>query len=179
MPLSIALRSFYEGPTTHLYTLITLYGGWTPHRAKARKRSHFEPLPTSDVKVNSAPQHGPLHFQRLLLETQASSVATTGSSGSSGGGDGNGAQSQRSPALSSPTNSSGPTLIASNGIKRNASRAGLDSSPTSTASPELEHGDDGSHGEDRRRLPVKRACNECRQQVGILTRLVGQICSML
>jgi hypothetical protein len=54
-------------------------------------------------------------------------------------------------ALASPTQSH----------KRNASVAGFDSSPASLESPDL-NGDD--NGRDGRRRPVKRACNECRQQ---------------
>ena len=45
--------------------------------------------------------------------------------------------------------------------KRNASAAGLDSSPTSLGSPDI-NGDGDTR--DGRRRPVKRACNECRQQ---------------
>lgn len=45
--------------------------------------------------------------------------------------------------------------------KRNASVAGFDSSPASLESPDI-NGDD--HARDGRRRPVKRACNECRQQ---------------
>jgi hypothetical protein len=47
--------------------------------------------------------------------------------------------------------------------KRNASLAGLDSSPGTVESPEADASDDAHH-EDRRKQPVKRACNECRQQ---------------
>ncbi|KAI1620453.1 transcriptional regulatory protein LEU3 [Exophiala viscosa] len=49
------------------------------------------------------------------------------------------------------------------GRKRNVSIAGFDSSPASASveSPDL-NGDE--HGRDGRRRPVKRACNECRQQ---------------
>jgi hypothetical protein len=47
--------------------------------------------------------------------------------------------------------------------KRNASLAGFDSSPGTVESPEADASDDGHHG-DRRKQPVKRACNECRQQ---------------
>lgn len=92
-------------------------------------------------------------------------MATADPSEGSGGDDGRGGQSYRSPALSSPVNSSAPGFIAPNDRKRNASQAGLDSSPTSTESPEVEPRDDVSHREDRRRLALKRACNECRQQV--------------
>ncbi|OAG41792.1 hypothetical protein AYO21_04027 [Fonsecaea monophora] len=45
--------------------------------------------------------------------------------------------------------------------KRNASIAGFDSSPASLESPD-HNGDE--HMRDGRRRPVKRACNECRQQ---------------
>ncbi|KIW30728.1 hypothetical protein, variant [Cladophialophora immunda] len=45
--------------------------------------------------------------------------------------------------------------------KRNASVAGFDSSPASLESPD-HNGDE--HMRDGRRRPVKRACNECRQQ---------------
>lgn len=48
------------------------------------------------------------------------------------------------------------------GRKRNASLAGFDSSPVSPSieSPDQIGGEDGSG----RKRPVKRACNECRQQ---------------
>ncbi|KAJ5095680.1 hypothetical protein NUU61_005036 [Penicillium alfredii] len=45
------------------------------------------------------------------------------------------------------------------GRKRNVTIAGMDSSPGS-----IEDADDNDAREDRRRQPVKRACNECRQQ---------------
>jgi len=48
------------------------------------------------------------------------------------------------------------------GRKRNASLAGFDSSPASIESPD-QNGDE-SHARDFKRRPVKRACNECRQQ---------------
>lgn len=47
--------------------------------------------------------------------------------------------------------------------KRNASLAGFDSSPGTIESPEADGSEDG-HQDDRRKQPVKRACNECRQQ---------------
>jgi hypothetical protein len=43
------------------------------------------------------------------------------------------------------------------GRKRNVTIAGMDSSPGS-----IDDGED--NGDDKRRQPVKRACNECRQQ---------------
>lgn len=66
-------------------------------------------------------------------------------------------------ALASPTQSH----------KRNASVAGFDSSPASLESPD-HNGDE--HTRDGRRRPVKRACNECRQQkvsFAISSRLVN------
>lgn len=44
------------------------------------------------------------------------------------------------------------------GRKRNVTIAGMDSSPGS-----IDDGDDNDR-DDKRRQPVKRACNECRQQ---------------
>lgn len=43
--------------------------------------------------------------------------------------------------------------------KRNVTIAGMDSSPGS-----IEDMDDNDSRDDKRRQPVKRACNECRQQ---------------
>lgn len=51
---------------------------------------------------------------------------------------------------------------ASDGVqsrKRNVIIAGMDSSPGS-----IEDMDDNDSRDDKRRQPVKRACNECRQQ---------------
>lgn len=45
------------------------------------------------------------------------------------------------------------------GRKRNGAGAGLDSSPGS-----IDEIDDGDQQEEKKRQPVKRACNECRQQ---------------
>lgn len=45
------------------------------------------------------------------------------------------------------------------GRKRNVTIAGMDSSPGS-----VEDMDDNDSRDDKRRQPVKRACNECRQQ---------------
>lgn len=55
-----------------------------------------------------------------------------------------------------------PVSMSSDGVqgrKRNVAMAGIDSSPGS-----IEDVDDHDAREDRRRQPVKRACNECRQQ---------------
>jgi hypothetical protein len=61
------------------------------------------------------------------------------------------------------------------GRKRNVTIAGMDSSPGSI--------DDGEDiGDDKRRQPVKRACNECRQQKvravarPYATQLGGAVC---
>lgn len=54
------------------------------------------------------------------------------------------------------------SMSASDGVqgrKRNVTIAGMDSSPGS-----IEDVDDNDAREERRRQPVKRACNECRQQ---------------
>lgn len=45
------------------------------------------------------------------------------------------------------------------GRKRNLTMAGIDSSPGS-----IEDMDDNDAREEKKRQPVKRACNECRQQ---------------
>jgi hypothetical protein len=74
--------------------------------------------------------------------------------GSGGGGGGNG--------LGSPVSERQGTSGISN-RKRNSSLAGFDSSPGTIESPEADGSEDGHH-DDRRKQPVKRACNECRQQ---------------
>lgn len=54
------------------------------------------------------------------------------------------------------------SMSASDGVqgrKRNVTMAGMDSSPGS-----IEDVDDNDALEERKRQPVKRACNECRQQ---------------
>jgi hypothetical protein len=55
-----------------------------------------------------------------------------------------------------------PVSVAADGVhgrKRNVTIAGIDSSPGS-----IEDMDDNEAREEKRRQPVKRACNECRQQ---------------
>jgi hypothetical protein len=55
-----------------------------------------------------------------------------------------------------------PVSVAADGVhgrKRNMAIAGIDSSPGS-----MEDMDDNDAREEKRRQPVKRACNECRQQ---------------
>jgi hypothetical protein len=55
-----------------------------------------------------------------------------------------------------------PHSLAADGVhgrKRNMTIAGIDSSPGS-----MEDMDDHDAREEKRRQPVKRACNECRQQ---------------
>jgi hypothetical protein len=74
----------------------------------------------------------------------APSVASFGGGGSGVGATTNALTNARAPGA---------------GRKRNTSIAGLDSSPGSIEDVD---GDEGS--EDRKRHPVKRACNECRQQ---------------
>ena len=77
---------------------------------------------------------------------------------------GSGVGSGRSPTSTSPTS---PAIIrpgTSESTKRNASLAGFDSSPGSIASHDLDGGDENQSQDDKKRQPVKRACNECRQQ---------------
>jgi hypothetical protein len=76
-----------------------------------------------------------------------------------GRGSGGGAGSS---GLGSPVSERHATSGISN-RKRNASLAGFDSSPGTVESPEAEGSEDGNH-DDKRKQPVKRACNECRQQ---------------
>lgn len=57
-----------------------------------------------------------------------------------------------------------------NAVKRNATIAGLDSSPGS-----IDDLDEAETRDGKKRQPVKRACNECRQQkVGFLSEQFGQ-----
>ncbi|KAI5290145.1 hypothetical protein KEM55_008655, partial [Ascosphaera atra] len=80
--------------------------------------------------------------------------------GGGGGGGGN------TPTLSPGVSANGVFSQASSGLpspaltgsrKRNIASAGLESSPGSD-------GEDGEANGDKKRHPVKRACNECRQQ---------------
>ena len=64
----------------------------------------------------------------------------------------------------SPVARDGQTNVGPRHLKRNASLAALDSSPGTAGSPDVEGSEDGAHGEERKKQPVKRACNECRQQ---------------
>ncbi|KIX92056.1 uncharacterized protein Z520_12210 [Fonsecaea multimorphosa CBS 102226] len=67
-----------------------------------------------------------------------------------------------STSAASPGDGAGTAYTSpSQSHKRNASVAGFDSSPASFESPD-HNGDE--HMRDGRRRPVKRACNECRQQ---------------
>ena len=68
-----------------------------------------------------------------------------------------------SPAKS-PTSPDTRVTAGGHSRKRNASIAGLDSSPGSNESPDHDGTDDGTPQPGGRRFPVKRACNECRQQ---------------
>lgn len=124
-----------------------------------------------------------------------STVAGGGGSGGGGGGgggasNGNGAgggggTTLTSPVAGSSASTGGFTTVGGNGSsagvvgrKRNLSIAGFDSSPGST-----EDIDEADAQEERRRTPVKRACNECRQQKvriivpggGIGMRIVSQL----
>lgn len=81
---------------------------------------------------------------------------------SAGVGRGSGAGGGGSSGLGSPVSERHTTSAISN-RKRNASLAGFDSSPGTVESPEAEGSEDGNH-DDKRKQPVKRACNECRQQ---------------
>lgn len=79
-------------------------------------------------------------------------VAGAGS-GVGGGGSGN---SSRSAFSTRPATAESR--------KRNSFIAGLDNSPGSVDSVEFEGTENGGQQEEERRHPVKRACNECRQQ---------------
>jgi hypothetical protein len=79
-----------------------------------------------------------------------------------GVGRGSGAGVGGSSGLGSPVSERHAASGISN-RKRNASLAGFDSSPGTVESPEAEGSEDGNH-DDKRKHPVKRACNECRQQ---------------
>jgi len=48
--------------------------------------------------------------------------------------------------------------------KRNSFIAGLDTSPGSVESPDFDGADSAQQQDEERRQPIKRACNECRQQ---------------
>lgn len=70
--------------------------------------------------------------------------------------------SQNATPLTSPVRINAKIHSGASGLvgrKRNGAGAGLDSSPGSI--DEIDGGDDH---EERKRQPVKRACNECRQQ---------------
>ena len=79
-----------------------------------------------------------------------------------GAGRGSGAGVGGSSGLGSPVSERHAASGISN-RKRNSSLAGFDSSPGTIESPEAEGSEDGNH-DDKRKQPVKRACNECRQQ---------------
>lgn len=79
-----------------------------------------------------------------------------------GGGAGGGGSGQTARCI---VNSRPPT---SESRKRNSFIAGLDNSPDSVDSPEFDGTESGQQQEEERRHPIKRACNECRQQkVGV------------
>lgn len=74
----------------------------------------------------------------------------------SGAGGGGSATSSRSIASARPTTA--------DSRKRGSFVAGLDNSPGSLDSADLEGTEGGQQQDEERRPPVKRACNECRQQ---------------
>lgn len=105
------------------------------NKHRTRRQSSVEPVPP------------------CLSPARPSSVAAVAEDGRGVGGRGSG--------LGSPI---GERHATSGNRKRNASLAGLDSSPGTIESPEADGSDDGQQHDDRRKQPVKRACNECRQQ---------------
>jgi hypothetical protein len=82
-------------------------------------------------------------------------VAAVAGAGSGAGGGGSGNSSR-------PIASERPGTIETR--KRNSYIAGLDNSPGSVESAEIDGTESGQQQEEERRHPVKRACNECRQQ---------------
>lgn len=64
-----------------------------------------------------------------------------------------------SPVMAGASQPLVPAAAGSDARKRNVAMAGLDSSPGS-----VEDMDDADAREEKKRQPVKRACNECRQQ---------------
>lgn len=79
----------------------------------------------------------------------------------------NNAAAVASPIRSGGSHQSVAAAVASNGLaparKRNVAAAGMDSSPASTESVEEAPAPEQPQ-EEKKRQPVKRACNECRQQ---------------
>lgn len=75
----------------------------------------------------------------------------------------NNASAASSPVMGSVGYQSVSGTVGSDGLgqpmKRNVAMAGLDSSPGS-----IDDIDDNDAREEKKRQPVKRACNECRQQ---------------
>ncbi|KAN0069636.1 hypothetical protein V8E54_011942 [Elaphomyces granulatus] len=109
-------------------------------------------------------------YEQRVTSSLASHGATSGIGGGGGNGDAlgpsdtfNNGATAASPRKGSIGHSSAPAAATpggpASGKKRNVAVAGLDSSPGSTEDVE----DGEPHGE-KRRQPVKRACNECRQQ---------------
>jgi hypothetical protein len=122
-------------------------------------------------------------YEQHVTSSLASHGATSGIGGGGGNGDAlgssdtfNNGATAASPRKGSTGHSSAPAAATpggpASGKKRNVAVAGLDSSPGSTEDVE----DGEPHGE-KRRQPVKRACNECRQQKVssvTLARITGQ-----
>ena len=109
-------------------------------------------------------------YEQHVTSSLASHGATSGIGGGGGKGDALGSSdtyndgaTAASPRKGSIGHSSAPAAATpgalASGKKRNVAVAGLDSSPGSTEDVE-----DGEPHEEKRRQPVKRACNECRQQ---------------
>ncbi|ERF76851.1 hypothetical protein EPUS_07641 [Endocarpon pusillum Z07020] len=82
-------------------------------------------------------------------------LPTVAGAGSGAGGGGSGHTSRPSVNSRPPTTES---------RKRNSLIAGLDNSPGSVDSAEFDGTESGQQQEEERRHPIKRACNECRQQ---------------
>jgi hypothetical protein len=93
--------------------------------------------------------------------TVAAHAVTSGiGGGGAPGGDQGPSVSHNATPVTSPIRSA-VSLSSSTaaGKKRNVVGAGFDSSPGS-----IDDGDDADQQDEKRRQPVKRACNECRQQ---------------
>jgi hypothetical protein len=114
---------------------------------------HAPPAPPS----RQPPRRGRLTYTPTLPQSDNNKAASVADSVGAGRGSGAGVA-----GLGSPVSERQHTSSITN-RKRNASLAGFDSSPGTVESPEAEGSEDGNH-EDRRKQPVKRACNECRQQ---------------
>jgi hypothetical protein len=101
----------------------------------------------------------------ILTRSTSFSLASLGRSSGIGGGQAalESTVSADNASVDSPVMAGLNQLpVAADGVhgrKRNVTMAGIDSSPGS-----MEDMDDHDAREEKRRQPVKRACNECRQQ---------------